>query len=348
MVVVGAPSVLAVPVSLHAQRRQTARLGILHASPRDRVFDSMIQRLGEFGWVEGRNLSIEFHVLSTEPQWAAAAVEELLRLKCDVILANGTPAALVTKAHAPTTPIVFIVGGDPVGLGLVVPLPRPGGNATGYMQRSHEIITKQLSLLRELVPAARRIAIMFEAGNPSMLQGVQALQAAAAGPGIVVRPVPLRDWKDIDVAHLALLREPVDGLIVMFDRVTASDAVSIHSRRRATAPACRLRLALFHRDWRSGVLWNRLAGSGGAQCRLRGAHPRRREVGGPAGTPAGPIRIGRQHVQGAVSWSEDPTVRATAGHRGHRMIERAAANRSPTRCRRPAGPATGCNASTRR
>lgn len=238
MVVVGAPSVLAVPVSLHAQRRQTARLGILHASPRDRVFDSMIQRLGEFGWVEGRNLSIEFHVLSTEPQWAAAAVEELLRLKCDVILANGTPAALVTKAHAPTTPIVFIVGGDPVGLGLVVPLPRPGGNATGYMKRSHEIITKQLSLLRELVPAARRIAIMFEAGNPSMLQGVQALQAAAAGPGIVVRPVPLRDWKDIDVAHLALLREPVDGLIVMFDRVTASDAVSIHSRaERLRLPA---------------------------------------------------------------------------------------------------------------
>jgi putative ABC transport system substrate-binding protein len=222
-----AVAALVAPVPLVAQRRQTARVGILHDSWRDSTFNAMIKRLGEFGWVEGRNLQIEFRALTTDPKWTALQVEEVVRLNCDVILANGTPAALAVKAHAPTTPTVFIIGGDPVGLGLVASLPRPGGHATGYMHRSQEIIAKQLSLLRELAPAARRIAVMFEAGNPSMLQGVNTVQSAAATAGITVSPVALRDWKDIDAAHNKFRREPVDGLIVMLDRITGGHAWNI-------------------------------------------------------------------------------------------------------------------------
>lgn len=227
LVVVSAASALAVPESLHAQRRQTARLGILHDGGRSPVFNAMIKRLGEFGWVEGRNLDIEFRALSRELKWAAAAVEELVQLKCDVILANGTPATLITKAHAPTTPMVFIIGGDPVGMGLVASLPRPGGHSTGYMHRSQEIIARQFSLLRELAPAANRIAVIFEADNPSMMQGVDTLQSAATAAGITVSPVALRDWKDVDAAHRKFQLEPVDGLIVMFDRITAGHAWNI-------------------------------------------------------------------------------------------------------------------------
>lgn len=217
----GTAMVVAPP--LRAQRKQTARLGVLHDSGRgDPTFEAMFKRLGEFGWVEGRNLNIELRALSTELKWAAAAVKELVALKCDVILANGTPAATAVKAHAPSMPMVFIIGGDPVGLGLVASLARPGGHATGYMQGSQEIILKQLSLLRELAPAARHVAVIFEARNPSMMQGVRTVQAAAAGAGIAVSPMPLRDWKDVEVANQTLLREPVDGLIVMFDRITAN------------------------------------------------------------------------------------------------------------------------------
>lgn len=219
LVMLGAAMLFSAP--LRAQRARVARLGVLHDSGRDPTFEAMFKRLGEFGWVEGRNLNIEFRALSTELKWAASAVKELVAVKCDVTLANGTPAAMAVKAHAPSMPMVFIIGGDPVGLGLVASLARSGGHATGYMQSSQEIILKQLSLLRELAPAARRIAVMFEAENPSMMQGVRAVQATAAGVGIAASPMPLRDWKDADVAGLTLLREPVDGLIVMFDRITA-------------------------------------------------------------------------------------------------------------------------------
>jgi putative tryptophan/tyrosine transport system substrate-binding protein len=225
LVMLGTATVFAAP--LHAQRKPMARLGVLHDSRRDLVFEGMFKRLGELGWVEGRNLVIEFRTLDWELKRSSVLVDELARLKCDVILANGTPAATAVKAHTPSMPMVFIIGGDPVGLGLVASLARPGGHATGYMQGSHEIILKQLSLLRELAPAAKRIAVMFEAGNPSMMQGVHAVLAAAAGAGIVLSPMPLRDWKDVDVAIETLLREPVDGLIVMFDRITSASGWKI-------------------------------------------------------------------------------------------------------------------------
>jgi putative tryptophan/tyrosine transport system substrate-binding protein len=225
LVMLGTATVFAAP--LHAQRKPMARLGVLHDSRRDLVFEGMFKRLGELGWVEGRNLVIEFRTLDWELKRSSVLVDELARLKCDVILANGTPAATAVKAHTPSMPMVFIIGGDPVGLGLVASLARPGGHATGYMQGSHEIILKQLSLLRELAPAAKRIAVMFEAGNPSMMQGVHAVLAAAAGAGIVLSPIPLRDWKDVDVAIETLLREPVDGLIVMFDRITSASGWKI-------------------------------------------------------------------------------------------------------------------------
>jgi putative ABC transport system substrate-binding protein len=221
LVMLASATATAFALPLHAQRKPKARLGVLHDSGREPEFDSMFKRLGEFGWVEGRNLNIEFRALSTEMKWVASAVKEFVTLKCDVILANGTPAATAVKTHAPSMPMVFIIGGDPVGLGLVASLARPGGHATGYMHGSHEIIVKQFSLLRELAPAARRVAVMFEAGNPSMVQGVHAVQATAAGVGVAVSPMPLRDWKDVDSAHKSLFREPVDGLIVMFDRITA-------------------------------------------------------------------------------------------------------------------------------
>ena len=219
LVMLGTATVFAAP--LRAQRKPPARLGVLHDSGRDPTFEAMFKRLGELGWVEGRNLIIEFRTLDPDLKRSSVLVNELIRAKCDVIFAHGTPAATAVKTHAPSMPMVFSIGGDPVGLRLVATLARPGGHATGYMHGSHEIILKQFSLLRELAPAVRSIAVMFEAGNPSMLQGVRAVQIAATGAGIAASPMPLRDWKDVDAAHMKYLREPVDGLIVMYDRITS-------------------------------------------------------------------------------------------------------------------------------
>jgi putative ABC transport system substrate-binding protein len=236
--VLAAALVLTVPTRLAAQRLQSARVGVLHDDVRSAPFDTMFKRLGDLGWVEGRNLKVEFLTLDPELKQLTAKVKELVRLKCDVILATGTPAAMAVKANAPATPMVFIIGGDPVSLGLVASLSKPGGNATGYMQGSYEIILKQFSLLRDLAPTAKRIAVMFEAGNPSMMQGVQALQAAAGGLGIAVVPIALRDWKDVDAAYLKLTGESVGGLLVMLDRVTANNVgYIVRTANRLRLPA---------------------------------------------------------------------------------------------------------------
>jgi len=235
--VIAGAAAMTIPLRLLAQDRRTARVGVLHDSGRGSIFNAMFKRLGDLGWVEGRNLKIEFLTLDPELKESASKVKELVRLKCDVILANGTPAALAAKANAPaTTPIVFIIGGDPVALGLVASLSKPGGNATGYTQLSQQIILKKLSLLRDLMPTAKRIVIMFEAGNPSMMQGVRAVQAAAGAVGITTEPIALRDYKDVDAAYLKLKAEPADGLIVMSDRITSNNVANI------TNLASRLRL----------------------------------------------------------------------------------------------------------
>jgi putative ABC transport system substrate-binding protein len=220
--VLAGATVMALPIRLAAQRTRTARLGILHDGPRDAVIDAMIKKLGQLGWVEGRNLVIEFRTLDYELKQSAAMVKELVQLKCDVIQTYGTPAALAVKSNAPATPMLFVIGGDPVGLGLVSSLSRPGGNATGYMLLSQQIILKQFSLLRDLTPTAKRIAVTFEAGNPSMMQGVQTLQTAASAVGIAIEPIGLRDYKDVDAAYLKLKDGPVDGLLVMSDRITGA------------------------------------------------------------------------------------------------------------------------------
>jgi putative ABC transport system substrate-binding protein len=226
--VLAAAAVLVLPIRLLAQSIGTARLGILHTGGRgDPAVGAMVQRLGELSWVEGRNLGIEFRTLDTELKDSEAMAKELARLKCDVILAYGTAAALAVKAHAPATPMVFIIDDDPVGLGLVASLPRPGGMATGYLLLSEQVMLRQFLLLRDLAPAAHRVAVMFEADNPSRMQGLRNLQAAASVAGVALEPMPMRDWKDVEAARKRWKREPVEALMVLNDRVTGANAWNI-------------------------------------------------------------------------------------------------------------------------
>jgi putative ABC transport system substrate-binding protein len=116
-------------------------------------------------------------------------------LKCNLVLAYNTPAALAVKAAAPSMPLVFSIGGDPVALGLVESLARPGGLATRVTTLGHEAGVKKLNLLKEVVPAARRVAVMFEAANPTMLHAFDATMAAARRADVALRAFELRDWK---------------------------------------------------------------------------------------------------------------------------------------------------------
>jgi putative ABC transport system substrate-binding protein len=229
LVMLGAAMVFVAPLPLRAQGKRTARIGVLDNSGRGAEFNAMFKSLGELGWVEGRNLTIEFSTLDPELTGNSALVLELVRLKCELIVAQGTRAAMAVKEAAPSMPMVFIVPADPVALGLVTSLARPGGNATGLSFMSPGSSVKQLALLKEIAPKAKRVAVMFEADHPSSLQSLRAVQAAAGTAGLMVQPMPLRGWKDVDNAYLALKSEPVDGLIVLFDRITAAYSVNIVS-----------------------------------------------------------------------------------------------------------------------
>jgi putative ABC transport system substrate-binding protein len=219
---------LAAPELLCAQPRRKARIGVLCQDPRtDPAVEGMFTRLAELGWSEIRNLSVEYIRFDAATSDFRPMIDALLRARCELVVALGTPPALAVKAAAPSMPMVFVVGGDPVTLGLVASLARPGGNATGLTHASHEHHSKLLALLREVVPSGRRFAVMFEAGNPSMLQGFETIRRYAEPAGLTLRAFPLRDSRDIDAADLALTREPADGLVVFNDRVTGYDSAAI-------------------------------------------------------------------------------------------------------------------------
>ena len=224
----------------------------------------------------------------------------LAQLKCDVILAKGMAAALAVQAGAPATPKVFVMIGDPVALGIVATLPRPGGHATGFAAQSQEIAVKQLSLLRELAPAAKRVALMFHDGNIK-----RASQSASAVESVAKRQVlPFAGFRcgraRCRCGASELLREPVDGLMVMFDRITHVHTVGNHRHgeplRLPTVYGSR-----YFTD--NGGGWFPTASTGRPWCAASadyvGTHPRRRQAGGPAGAAADALRTGRQPARRA-------------------------------------------------
>lgn len=165
---------------LRSQGRPVARIDVVHHDRRgDPVVESFFRRLAQLGWVEGRNLGVEYHHIGTGLRGLAPIVQAIVRLKCNLVVAYNTPAALAFKAEAPSMPMIFVIGGDPVALGLVESWARPGGNATGVTGLGHELSVKMLGLLKEVVPAARRVAVMLEAANPTMSHIFDATLAAA-------------------------------------------------------------------------------------------------------------------------------------------------------------------------
>jgi putative ABC transport system substrate-binding protein len=144
--------------------------------------------LRELGWIEGRNIALEYRWAEGRDQRARELAAELVRRKPDVMFVNGTPTVLAEKQATATVPIVFAGVGDPVGSGIVANLARPGGNLTGISQQQTDTATKRLELLREVVPGLRRLAIMAHANwaprrwdqcRPLTLSRAGAISAAA-------------------------------------------------------------------------------------------------------------------------------------------------------------------------
>ena len=175
--------------------------------------------LNETGYVEGQNVTVEYHWLEGQYNRLPSLMDELVRRRVAVIATPGSnPASLAAKTATATVPIVFGVGEDPVKLGLVASLARPGSNATGINFFGHEVAAKRLGLLHELVPKAVRIAVLVNPANaPSAEAVLRAMPDATRATGLQTQFLKAGTSEEIEAAFATLLRDPADALFVAGD-----------------------------------------------------------------------------------------------------------------------------------
>jgi putative ABC transport system substrate-binding protein len=223
----------AVAWPLAARAQQAARLptiGLLGSStpsawaPWIAAFQ---QRLRELGWIEGRNIAIEYRWAEGRNERYAEIASEFVRMKVDVIVTAG-PAVFAAKQATSVIPIVFATVADPLGTGLVASLSKPGGNITGLSLTSPELAGKRLELMREAIPNLRRLAIMANAAYPPAMRELNEVEASAQLFGIEAIALKIRQAADIAPAFEAL-NGRAEGLYVVGESLTSSNQVRINS-----------------------------------------------------------------------------------------------------------------------
>jgi putative tryptophan/tyrosine transport system substrate-binding protein len=230
---------------LSARAQQTGKLptiGFLgnSSSIESQRVAAFVQRLRELGWIDGRNLAIEYRWAEGRNERYSEAAAELVRLKVDIIVTVATPATLAAKEATTVIPIVFGAASDPVGTGLVESLARPGGNITGLSNQITDVGGKKLQFLREIVPSLRRLAILTDVGNPAAVLDMAEAQAAAHKLGLEVTISEIRRAEDIAPVFDAL-EGHADALYVCVDPLLNTTAFastpwrSLRACRRYTA-----------------------------------------------------------------------------------------------------------------
>ena len=221
---------------------------------------------------------------------------ELVRRQVAVIATTGgAAAALAAKAATTTIPIVFLVGEDPVRLGLVASLARPGGNLTGINFFSSELAAKRLELLRELVPGATRVALLVNPANAANTETtLRDVEAAARAMGLQIQVLNASTSREIDAAFATIVRERPDALFVGGDAFFISRRVQFANLAVRHAVPATYASRDYRRSWRTDELRNQHCGcvsSGRLLCR---PHPQGRQAGGPAGRAGEQVRVGHQ------------------------------------------------------
>ena len=212
------------PLAARAQPANMPRIGFLRFGPAaanvGRV-EALRAGLRQLGYVEGKNIVIEFRWAETVEQLSELAAE-LVRMNVDVIFALSSTEVEPARHMTKTIPIVFGGHADPVGLGHVASLARPGGNITGLTVVLTDVVAKQLEILKEVVPQATRIGVLFSPSAPSHRPAVQALETAGVGLGVSFVMVPIRAVEDFGSAFATMARQQVGGLVVPAVSLTLS------------------------------------------------------------------------------------------------------------------------------
>ena len=188
---------------------------------------AFVQRLHELGWTDGRTVEIQYRWAEGRAERWAEIAAEFVRLKVDVIVTGGN-AAVAAKQASSAVPIVFALVDDPVGLGLIASLARPGGNVTGLSIQNPDLAGKRVELLREVVPGLRRLAIMANVELPSAASEMREIQTAARMLGLDAATFPIRRAEDIAPAFEAL-KGSADALYIVGDGLVITHRVRINT-----------------------------------------------------------------------------------------------------------------------
>jgi putative ABC transport system substrate-binding protein len=217
------------PLTARAQQAgKTYRIGWLQPGPiPDPWVNGFRQGLQEFNYVEGKNLIIEYRWGDGSFDRLPAMAGELVGLNPDVIISVNTAALLALQKLTTTIPIVMLGTADPVGLGLVRSLARPGANITGMSVMAPELSQKRLELLKEVVPNLDRVTVLSNPGNPAVILALQETQAAAQALGLTLHSVDVHEPSEIDLALSAIAREPPGALVLLIDTMIHSQRVPI-------------------------------------------------------------------------------------------------------------------------
>ena len=205
---------------LVARAQQRFRIGLLNTGASTFFIAPFMGKLEELGYVEGKNIVIERKFAEGNSERLKEFAAQLARQNVDVIVTIGTPAAFAAKQATSTIPIVFGAISDPVGVGLVASLARPGGNATGNSLMAPDLSAKRLDILRTLAPGITRFAILWDSSNPGMAERVHETKIAADQSHVLLHTVGPRNLDELEAAFAELLNQRPDALLVTTEAFT--------------------------------------------------------------------------------------------------------------------------------
>jgi|RhiMetdeSRZDD1v2_1073273.scaffolds.fasta_scaffold421068_2 ABC-type uncharacterized transport system substrate-binding protein len=214
---------LALGVIAEAQQpKKVSRIGYLavNSPSADRHLDETFkQSLGELGWIEGRNIAIEYRSAEGKADRLPDLAAELVRLNVDVILSTGgTPGAQAAKKATGTIPIVFTSSGDPIATGLVASLARPGGNVTGLSRVGPDLAVKKVELFKEILPKITRVGFIWNPANPANALALKETEAAAREVHWQLQSVEVRGPDEFEAAFSAMTKARAAAVIVQSDQ----------------------------------------------------------------------------------------------------------------------------------
>jgi ABC-type uncharacterized transport system substrate-binding protein len=175
---------------------------------------AFMQGLRDLGYIEGKNIDVVVRTTEGKPERYSDLAAELVRLNVDIIVVGGNTAIRAAKKTTSTIPIVMLSVGDPVALGLVASLARPGGNITGLSQMSPDLTGKRVELLKEILPKVKRVAFVWDPDNPGMKLRFREAQAAATAVGIALQSLEVRSSDELATAFIAATKEHAEALMV--------------------------------------------------------------------------------------------------------------------------------------